>query len=284
MAAVQLVGSTGARPAFKGGAAAYPDANNPDARRRMPAMDDTTQSAVPDSAQPPLGLFASLIGVITSPKATFERLGPLPKIAGVLLVVSLLGGIVGPGLFVMTERGQQAWLDATVQASEKRSGQPISEQQITGFQKFAPYVGYSMIGGTVLTFPIVVTIEAGILYVLFTFGTGGTATFRQVMAVVAHTAVIGVLGLAFTVAMQFVQGTISTTASSPANLGALLPMLPEEGFLSHFLGLIDIFRVWALTVMAIGLGVVYHKKTGMIAGILFSIYAVIIIGVAYFFR
>jgi len=247
-------------------------------------MDDTTNSAMPEPAQPPLGLFASLIGVITSPKATFERLGPMPKIAGALVMVSLLGGLLGPGLFVMTARGQQAWLDATVQATEHRTGKPMPETQLTGMQKFAPYMGYAMTGGTVVFFPIVVTIEAGILYALFTFGTGGTATFRQVMAVVTLTAVIGVLGLAFTVMMQFIQGTISTTSSSPANLGALLPMLPEDGWLSHLLALIDLFRVWSLMVMAIGLAVVYRKKTSMVAGVLFTIYGVIIVGVSYFFR
>jgi len=246
-------------------------------------MSEVTDAVAPEPAAPLPGLIARAIGVLVSPRATFERLAPTPKVGGMLLLVAvLISASAAP--FLMTEHGQQAWLDATIQVTEHRSGQPITPQQQAGVEKIAPYMGYVIAGGALAVTPIFILFEAGVLYLIFTFGTGGTATFKQVMAVVTHTGVISVLLMVFTTAMQFVQGTYSTSGVSPANLGALVPMLPEESWLAHFLGLIDLFRVWSIITLSIGLSVIYHKKTRNIALTLFVIYGVVIAAVAYFFR
>jgi hypothetical protein len=58
-----------------------------------------TETTTTSSTQP-LSLIARIIGVITSPKATFENVVAIPKPAGVLLVVALviLGRIVDPAV------------------------------------------------------------------------------------------------------------------------------------------------------------------------------------------
>jgi hypothetical protein len=70
--------------------------------------------------------------------------------------------------------------------------------------------------------------------------------------------------------------------TSVANLGALLPMLPEKSFLAHLLGTVDIFLVWYIVVLAIGLGVLYRRRTQPIAISLLSVYAVIALCIALF--
>jgi hypothetical protein len=47
-------------------------------------------------------------------------------------------------------------------------------------------------------------------------------------------------------------------------------------------GTIDIFIIWWLVVLAIGLAVLYRRKTQPIATTLFGIYAVIAVGIAFF--
>jgi len=66
------------------------------------------------------------------------------------------------------------------------------------------------------------------------------------------------------------------------NLGALLPMLPEKSFGANLLGTIDLFLVWYFIVLAIGLAVLYRRRTQPIAISLLSFYAVIAIVVALF--
>lgn len=189
-----------------------------------------------------------------------------------MLVMSLLIGVT-TGAFQLTARGQQAWLDQQVQITEQFSKQPMPPDRYAGLEKVAPYVGYGTVGGVLVFAPIIFSIEAGILYVIFTFGTGGVASFKQVVHVVVLSSVIGVLGLCFNMIMQFATGTISMTG--PANLGVLFPMLADNTFLSRFLGFIDLFRVWQVMTISIGLGVLYKRKSTSIALVLFGIYAVI---------
>jgi hypothetical protein len=51
-----------------------------------------------------------------------------------------------------------------------------------------------------------------------------------------------------------------------------MPMLPDDSFVTHLLGAIDLVWVWALINLSIGLAVLYKRKTGPLATSLLSIY------------
>jgi hypothetical protein len=72
------------------------------------------------------------------------------------------------------------------------------------------------------------------------------------------------------------------TMTGATSLAVLAPMLDEGSFLARMLGMIDIFLVWYVVVLSIGLAVLYRKKTRSVAIVLFGIYAVIAICVAWF--
>ena len=59
------------------------------------------------------------------------------------------------------------------------------------------------------------------------------------------------------------------------NVAALLPMLDDRSLVARFLGAVDLFQIWWLMVLAIGLGVAYRKRTRPIAIALFGIYVAI---------
>ena len=42
-------------------------------------------------------------------------------------------------------------------------------------------------------------------------------------------------------------------------------MLEEGSFLARFLGFVNVFTIWGLIVLAMGLAVLYHRKTLNIA-------------------
>jgi hypothetical protein len=148
-------------------------------------------------------------------------------------------------------------------------------------QKQAAYAPYLAIVGTFIIFPIIVLIVSGIFYAVFNAIMGGTAEFKQVMAVTSHAWVVPTLGALFASAMNFARGSIS---NSVANLGVLLPMLKEGSFAANLAGAIDLFTCWWVIVLSIGLGVLYKRKTSSIATGLFVVYAIIAIGVSYYFR
>lgn len=233
------------------------------------------------SPQPLPGLLARAVGVVVSPKATFERLVQTPRILGMLALVTITVGI-GSSAFTFTAAGQQAVVDMSAQQIERFMGQPPTDDQMAAIEKRAPYQGYISLVGSLVVMPIICAVEAGVFFLIFNVILGGTATFKQVYAVVTHGALITVLGLAVAVPIQFARGVISMTG--PANLGVLFPMLPENSVLSSFLGTIDFFRVWWVVTIAIGLGVLYRRPTRGIALTLFGLYLVIALGVSLIFH
>lgn len=234
--------------------------------------------AVAAETAPALGLFARVIGIITSPKATFEAIVRSPKVIGVLALVAFLAGAPQSAIN-LTEKGRQAAVDFNVQQMEK-FGVTVTDQMYDSIVARQKYAVYTAFVGTFIGMPIFLLLVAGIFWVVFNAIMGGTAEFKQVMAVVAHSMVISGIGAIFTGIINFARGSITT---SVANLGTLLPMLPEKSFAANIAGAIDVFSIWWVLVLSIGLGVLYKRKTSGVATGLFTVYAVIAICMSYFF-
>jgi hypothetical protein len=112
---------------------------------------------------------------------------------------------------------------------------------------------------------------AGIAFAVFNAMLGGDATFKQVFAVVCHSAVVlGALSL-FTTPLAYARESLSSATS----LAVFLPFLDEGSFIAHLLGAIDLIFIWWILSLAIGLGVLYRKRTGPIAATMFAVYVAI---------
>lgn len=236
-----------------------------------------TETVVNEPALP--SVFARAIGIITSPKATFELVVRSPRSIGILALVALLSGF-GASAYSLTENGRQAQIDFSIAQNEK-FGIPMDDAAIARVEKMAPYTIYATVVGMFVGLPILVIIVSGIFYAIFNAIMGGTATFKQIMAVASHSWMIPALGALFAGAMNFARGSISQSA---ANLGMLLPMLPEGSFAANLAGAIDVFQIWFVITLSIGLAVLYKRKTSGVAITLFSIYGVIAICASYFLR
>jgi hypothetical protein len=142
----------------------------------------------------------------------------------------------------------------------------------------AGYMGYITGVSTLVMGPVITLILAAVAFLIFGVFTGGDAKFRQVFAVVVHAGVIPLLGQLVTTPLNYLRETFD----SPMNLAVFFPMLPEGGFLAKVLGTFDVFRVWWVLALSIGLAVLYKKKTSSVAILLFVIYTVIAVGFAAF--
>jgi hypothetical protein len=222
------------------------------------------------------GLFARAIGVILSPKSTFERIVARPRWLGAALTIGLLGALLIGG-FMMTEVGQRAWLDQAV-ASSERMGTVMSDQQYARMEKMAPYAGYFTIAYMVIGLPLGMLIASALLFAVFNAVLGGAATFKQVYAAVAHSGFVWVVGWLFVMPLNYARESLS----SPTNLSVLVPMLDENALITRLLGSIDLFMVWWTVVLAIGMAVLYRRRTQPILMTFLGIYAVIALGIAAF--
>jgi hypothetical protein len=224
----------------------------------------------------PMNVLARFIGIVTAPKATFENVVAHPRILGMLVLTTVISAF-GAALPMMTDAGKQAAVDRQVQAMES-FGVTVNDDMYAGFQKGTAMLPYTTGGSVLFAAPIMIAIFAGILFAVYNGAMGGEARYKQIYAVVVHSGVIGALQQLFSGPLNYLRGSVT----SPTSIGALLPMLDEKSFIGRLLGMIDIFTIWSVLVLAIGLGVLYRRRTQPTAITLFAIYAVIIVCIAAF--
>ena len=232
---------------------------------------------VPLTPTPGLSLWARIWGILTSPRETFADVVARPRWFG-MMAVAILVTTVSMGGFLMTSVGQQAYLDNQVRATERFGGQ-VSEAQYAMMEKMAKYVAPITVVFVAVFTPLMWTILAGILFAVFNAAMGGDSSFKQMFAVVAYSSAVGIVQQLFVTPLNYVRETMS----SATNLAVFLPMLDESSFLARLLGMVDLFLIWWVIVLSIGLGVLYRRKTGPIAIGLFAVYGVIAVIVAALF-
>lgn len=236
----------------------------------------TNTTVEPGASRAPMNVFARFIGIITSPRATFESVVAHPKWLGMLALTTVIIAF-GAALPMTTEAGREAALDVQVKQMES-FGMVVNDEMYAGMQKNMRFAPYTTAASIVCISPIVSVIIAGILFAIFNAAMGGTATFKQVFSVYVHAGAISALGQLFTGPFNYFRGAMT----SATNLAVLLPMLPEGSFMAKLAGMVDLFIIWWVIVLAMGLAVLYRRKTQPIAITLFSIYAVIALAVAAF--
>ena len=235
-------------------------------------MTDVADTTTVDEKPPAqLGLFARIIGVLVSPKETFAAIAARPKWIGILAVTLTVGAVCQ--YFILSS---PAMHDAMVDQALRNPN--VTEEQA---ERIISVLPYAISGATLLLGAVFTAIFAGILMLIFSTLMGGSATFKQVYSVVAHSGVVSTLGGVVTAALLLAGAKPAGTAPPGANLAIFVPMLDEMSFVTKFLGAIDLILVWWIVTMSIGLAVLYRRRTGGIATALLAIYLVIALIVGY---
>jgi hypothetical protein len=210
-----------------------------------------------------MGLFARVIGVIMSPRETFEHVVAHPRPAGVLLVVVAAMSLATMVPMLLSEEMRQAALQMQAEMTERFTGQPLSPDAYAALERRMGYGVYLTPINFLIGLPIMSLIFSALYWVAFNAVLGGTASFKQVLAIVTHSQVIGGLGAVLAAPIQYAQGRM--TPSGPFTLGGLLPFLPEGSVWAWVFGTLSVFMLWGLIVTAIGLAVLYRRNARNIA-------------------
>jgi hypothetical protein len=211
-------------------------------------------------------LFARLVGILFAPRETFAAVVARPRWFGMLALVAVASAVLVGG-FMLTAVGQQTFLDAF-----ERQG---NAQQLEVMRRIAPYMGYIYAGSALIIGPLFQVLIAGVLFGVF-MALGGDARFKQVLAVLVHASVVSLVGQLILVPVQYVM----QSAKVVTNASVFFPMLDDQSFLFHLASRIDLFTIWFLVVLSIGLGVLYRRKSGSIATVFLILYALIALGIA----
>jgi hypothetical protein len=221
-----------------------------------------------------MNVFSRFVGIITAPRATFESVVAHPKWLGMYVLTAAIMAF-GAALPMTTEAGKQAAVDQQVTGMES-FGMQVSDEVYEQMRQRTAFLPYQTAGSIIIFGIIMSLLMAAILWAVFNAAMGGEATYKKILAIVIHGSVISALGQLFTGPINYFRGAVTSATS----LGAVLPMLDDQSFIGRLAGMLDIFIIWWLIVLAIGLAVLYRRKTQPIFITLFGVYAVIIVTIA----
>jgi len=182
-----------------------------------------------------------------------------PRWGGMLAVTTLIT-VVTVFAFLSTEVGRDIVLKQQLEA-----GAPAAQAEMA--VKFSRFIApvFMVIGIPLMAFAI-----SGVLMGVFAI-TGGSASFKQVLSVYVHSGVVGtVTGIVNAVINYFL--ATDTNVTSLAGLGRAVA---EKGFVPGFFSALDLTIFLGLFVLAIGLGVLYRRRTAPIFMGLSAVYLVI---------
>lgn len=175
--------------------------------------------------------------LLLTPSDLFAALRNDPRWLGVL--------VLGVVLVAVTNTLIPAELyEETLVRIQLESGEPMSDS--VDAHTMAIVQKWSSVIGTVLFWPIVVTVFASIVTVIFGLLLGDRAGFRQYLSVVAHAALVLAIGGLLVLPLRIVQRDFTATL----NLGLFLPF--EEGMAADFFRAFDLFLIWFLVLVGIG--------------------------------
>ena len=211
---------------------------------------------------------ARMAGVIRRPRATFEALKIAPRVAAVLAVTFAVTAVLSAAL-LQTRVGQLALLDQW-ERTAVAFGQDVSDEQYADLRAASGHgalygIVSALAGGPVLTAAI-----AALLFLAFR-GARPAVTYRQVLSVAAHAGVILMLRQIVATPVVYARETLA----SPAPLSLFFTVLNETSPAARFLSVVDLFVVWWIIVIAIGMSVLYGRPARRIALLFVGAYVVL---------
>lgn len=208
-----------------------------------------------------------LIGMIRSPHATLTRAALKPRSfdLGALILVIAAACSVG---FLMTRVGRLAALDQQVRQLES-VGIVVNDDvyaRLRSWQPYRPVLSAAMI---LIGWPILWLGTAAALRALGNGSGRGPASFSQVHSIVIHASSIFALRAIIATPVNYARETLGGATS----LRVLMPGLSDSTFAAKLLGAVDIFVVWWVVLVAMGVSILYQTRTVSVAGWLFGAYA-----------
>jgi hypothetical protein len=196
---------------------------------------------------------ARVFGVLRYPRAVFSALIDRPRSADVMICTFVVLLVCGVGLMV-TDVGRQALVDQWERAAIA-FGRPVDDAQYARFEELSEDGPLYAAGNALAVGPVLALGLAGLMYAIFTGALGGRGSYRQNVAIVAHAGVILAIRQLVASPVAYAQETLA----SPLTLTRFFPMLDEASPAARFLGVIDLFVVWWVVVVAIGIALLYGR-------------------------
>jgi hypothetical protein len=223
-----------------------------------------TPELLPEEEPQPKGLgeASRLTGVFFEPAKTFADIAARPGFWAplILIIVVSLGYMVLFGQHVGWERMARQQIAASSRAAQLTPEQRETQVQMT--VKFAPVMTYV---GILVFLPVFWLIWAAILMGIVKGMMSAQVRLKQVFAIIAYSSVPGVIMALLAIAVMFMKPPDDFNLQNPLvfNPGAFMDPLTSSKFLYSVATSLDLFRLWTLVLIVIGLKAAGGKQLSM---------------------
>lgn len=185
-------------------------------------------------------------GVLWQPRATMAEIVRRPAFVAAWFVVVSIVAVCG-GALLSTRVGRQALVDERVRVVEALGGR-VDDAAYAALQSDPPALVYVTSGGRLLlTPPITLLVALGL--VVLAASSGARVRYVVALAIAVHaTAVLAVQQVVAT-PLHYLHESLT----SPTNIAGLLPMLEEGSWPARLLGSVDVFGLWWMWLLSVGL-------------------------------
>jgi hypothetical protein len=166
-------------------------------------------------------------------------------------ILILLGGCAL--ILLLSEAGRQAVVDERVRVIEMFGG-AVDDARYAQLQAAPPWWVYLTSGGRFLLTPAA-TVLVAIACWAIARRDRAPARFAQVLAIVVHATVVLVVGQLIATPVNYVRESLSSSVS----LATILPGIQEGTVAARFFGMFDLFGLWWLVLVAIGVAALTRR-------------------------
>jgi hypothetical protein len=206
-----------------------------------------------------------IAGVVWHPRSTMAALVAAPTFLATWAIILVIWMGLAAWL-LSTGVGRQGLIDERVRLVEALGGQ-VDDERYARLQNSPPYSTYVTSGGRLLlTPPVTLLVAAGLAGLARADGirmTGAAA-----LAVSVHASVALLVQQLVATPLHYLRESIT----SPTNLAVFLPMLEEGTVAARLFGAIDIFGLWWMWLLAVGLGAATARPARRYVGRLLAVY------------
>lgn len=218
---------------------------------------------------------ARVVGVLFSPTRTFEAIRERPTWLVAILILVVLGTITGylvVGKLDVEEVVRQSIADSGRQLSEDQLQQAIDIQE-----KLMPVMS---LAGPVVFFPAACLLMALLFWVILNV-LGGEFPYKTSFATTIHGLLPNGISSLLTLPVVLSRSELSYEQVSSGSILAsnLAVFAPEESSTAvrSLLASVDIFSIWSLVLLTIGLAVVAKVPRGKAAAVVVGLWVVYIL-------
>jgi hypothetical protein len=186
--------------------------------------------------------FKGILQVFYSPSAFFQQLKDQPKVLVPYIVLAILFAV---SFFLIADLLVQLQVESP-ELQEQLQGQPVTDQ-------VRQLLKINVLVGAMLAFLLAPLLAGALAFLVGNFFMGHKARFKQLLSVVLYGEIIYAAGALLLAPLMLAKGSVLVSLS----LGVLAASQGPTSVLYLALSKIDLFIIWEIIVVGIGIATVY---------------------------